>query len=239
MYSLPEELTFQPYKTFPPLPLKVVIDSWTEEQISQWESSYNEIKGFNVGIENYNGLVERRWREVFKNKKIKSSKGSLLGWYKEFLNAIGKPSIIYPPRISDIGVMINNKMYRGYELLNISPTTLHEVVTAFRKKIEAEQKTSVKENELTLKLLELAQKYHINPQDYATVGKFYDAIKCADKEFWVTANYPDGMEMDISVCSECDIWVVGEHRCSCGNRRMMLEVEGNALDGYYAYSYAY
>lgn len=30
-------------------------------------------------------------------------------------------------------------------------------------------------------------------------------------------------------------WMIGERRCSCGNNRYYLEVEGNLLDGYYSY----
>lgn len=62
-----------------------------------------------------------------------------------------------------------------------------------------------------------------------------EEIKLAE---WVAENYPDGKEVDHSCCSECSTWFVGERRCSCGNRRMYLQVEGNAIDGYYAYGMA-
>lgn len=59
------------------------------------------------------------------------------------------------------------------------------------------------------------------------------------KEEFIRKNFPDGKELEIKCCDFCDSWVVGEHRCSCGNRRMELTIEGNFLDGFYGYPSAY
>ncbi|WP_460271550.1 hypothetical protein [Bacillus sp. NEAU-Y102] len=34
-------------------------------------------------------------------------------------------------------------------------------------------------------------------------------------------------------CSECNTYVMGEHRCSCGNARISISIEGDILDGFY------
>lgn len=53
---------------------------------------------------------------------------------------------------------------------------------------------------------------------------------------FVEEKYPDGTEVDVddNIC-ECESWTVGERRCSCGNRRMYLEIEGDLLNGFWAY----
>lgn len=68
--------------------------------------------------------------------------------------------------------------------------------------------------------------------------KMIDAVEDIKRAEWVAENYPDGTELTHDACSECSTWFVGEYRCSCGNRRMYLQVEGNAVNGYYAYGMA-
>lgn len=58
------------------------------------------------------------------------------------------------------------------------------------------------------------------------------------REKWVAENCPDGIEMTHKCCDSCSDWIVGEHRCSCGSRRMNLVVDGK-YPGYYAYAEAY
>lgn len=65
-----------------------------------------------------------------------------------------------------------------------------------------------------------------------------DYVENYRRDKWIKENYPDGTEMNHSCCDTCSSWTVGEHRCSCGNRRMSLIVEGSK-DSYYAYAEAY
>ncbi len=51
-------------------------------------------------------------------------------------------------------------------------------------------------------------------------------------------NYDDGTEMEIKCCDYCSSWEVGSHRCSCGNRRMSLSIDGDFFNGFYAYGEA-
>jgi hypothetical protein len=37
----------------------------------------------------------------------------------------------------------------------------------------------------------------------------------------------EGKTIKIQCCSECSSWIGGEHRCSCGNRRMYWDFEGD------------
>lgn len=101
------------------------------------------------------------------------------------------------------------------------------------KEIEKVEKEKIKSDKELRKLalaVELAKKYQIT---YSTNEELIDLIEEKERENFRNKNYPDGTEIDQSCCQECSSWTVGEHRCSCGNRRMYLEIEGNFVDGYY------
>jgi hypothetical protein len=42
-----------------------------------------------------------------------------------------------------------------------------------------------------------------------------------------------GENIGISCCQECDDYTMGEHRCSCGNRRISATAEGYYSNGEY------
>lgn len=67
--------------------------------------------------------------------------------------------------------------------------------------------------------------------DLSTVCKRVEDVL---SEKWRSENYVEGMEMglDDNIC-ECQTWIAGEHRCSCGGRRISCNVEGNMIHGYY------
>ena len=241
MITLPEELTFKTYKKFLTFNLSEVVDNWSDQQIEEWDALYKDTIKYNDDITRYNSTIEKNWIEIFNsnNAKIKNAKGSRLGWYKEFVNAIGKPNYMYIPSITTQSIKIGEKYYSSNDLVNISPTTLKEVVNVVRIKFLQYSKTKCKETELTLKLMKLAEDYHVSVYSYENINEFFSAIKEEHKNRWILENYPDGTELDLDCCDECGTWIVGEHRCSCGNRRVYLEVEGNVLDGYIAYPYCH
>ncbi len=242
MITLPEELIFKPYQKYPTLKLQEAVDNWTIEQLEEWDTQYKETIKYNQDITSYNSNIEKNWIIIFNKNgaKIKSIKGSKLGWYKESLNAIGKPPPNYIPSFTSPSIKIGEKYYYSHDLVNVSPTTLKDLVIAARKKIDEIARTKHEEKALQVKLLKLAEEYNISPSNYDySIEMFYDAIKEEHKNRWILANYPDGKELRLKCCDECNTWVVGEHRCSCGNRRVYLEVEGDVLEGYIAYPCCY
>lgn len=122
--------------------------------------------------------------------------------------------------------------------MNRSPITLKDVWAEGRAKRERLIEQERKSNALLVACVQYAQQHQIslegllNNQIVATVHEHA-------REAWQAEQYPDGTEMEISCCSECSQWTVGDRRCSCGNRRVSLTVEGNLVDGFYAYAEAY
>lgn len=49
---------------------------------------------------------------------------------------------------------------------------------------------------------------------------------------WLNGTYHEGESISIDCCDDCDTYYYGEHRCSCGNRRISTYVEGTIGDFY-------
>lgn len=47
--------------------------------------------------------------------------------------------------------------------------------------------------------------------------------------------YNKGETLKIDACDECDTYSYGDYRCSCGNVRISMTVEGSLAEGYYSY----
>lgn len=107
-----------------------------------------------------------------------------------------------------------------------------------RKISEVEEKKRVEETKLR-KLAKAVAWAEENNVEYSSNDELFGLIDEKARQLWIDENYPDGTEVDIKCCDGCNTWVIGEHRCSCGNRRMELTVEGNFFDGFDAYPEPY
>lgn len=159
--------------------------------------------------------------------------GKVIGEHKEFkaiLKAIDIKCGRFPrqmPFPHEIRVCGEN--YRSHK----SPVTLTELVAMGkdhrRLKLEREQRSKAD----FAKAAALASTYGISLDD----PDLYNKVVAADREAFREKNYPEGTDVDHSCCDTCSSWTVGDHRCSCGNRRMSLTIEGN-IGNWYAYGEA-
>jgi hypothetical protein len=107
------------------------------------------------------------------------------------------------------------------------------------KKLAHQYKMQVGKKVSSSKLLTESIKYAITNNIDIEGYEPKDIIAVVDeyaRDKWVEDNYNDGDEIYLKHgCDECSTWFYGSHRCSCGNRRVSLSVDGNLLDGYYGY----
>jgi hypothetical protein len=128
----------------------------------------------------------------------------------------------------------------GVELWNNqSPTTiveLHEKITwQYNSKIREVQKV----DKLLVKSIEYATKNGINIEDFEPKDVISIVSEHA-KDQYLKEECPDGTEVYLKhACYECSTYTMGERRCSCGNRRISISVEGDLIDGFYHYPEAY
>lgn len=67
-----------------------------------------------------------------------------------------------------------------------------------------------------------------------------DKVNEYAKDKYLKENVPDGTEIYLkNICNECDTYIMDERRCSCGNRRIDIIVEGNIVDGFCHYPEPY
>lgn len=69
-------------------------------------------------------------------------------------------------------------------------------------------------------------------------GTFKDLVEACEEhaqKVYMAENCVDGETETIDCCGECDSYIIGQHRCECGNVRIGLEIEGDLNSGYYHY----
>jgi hypothetical protein len=130
----------------------------------------------------------------------------------------------------------DSKQYKYMDKIFIhSPTSAVSVVESFTK-----QQTEKQKKELALehaKMLEVAQEEKVQRAVIFLLNKgktlgtdFFISTAINDATNIVAEDARKEMEgktVEIQCCNECSQWTVGEHRCSCGNRRMYWEFDGD------------
>ena len=240
--ALPQELLFQNYTPIPRINLQTVVDNWPEDQVVTWENQVKETIEHNRTVYLHNQEIIDRWLSIFKatGHNPIGSRGGVASWYKEALTALGKPTGIPVSCASDCysnqTVVLAGQRYDSpMKITGHSPYTLLEVVQKARGIIQHAMETAQKNKTLEARLLGLAPSLNINPSAFSSTSDFLSAISGAAKTRWVESNYPTGTAMDFDGCEYCSEWAVGERRCSCGNRRVSLCVDGDPVIGFHAY----
>lgn len=116
---------------------------------------------------------------------------------------------------------------------NCSPTTIMELYRNLSNQLKRGKETKLKVDKHLSECYRRAVEMNIEISDL-TPEEVRDKVEEILKENFLKDNYPPGTEVSIDYnhC-ECETYTIGAHRCSCGNRRMSVWVEGNCLNGYY------
>lgn len=120
-----------------------------------------------------------------------------------------------------------------FESMKKYAETYQKEITA--KKREEEQK--LRESKEAAEAILYCQNNGIVTENLS-IQQIVDVAENHEREKWIAENYPNGRTISHSCCDYCSEWTIGERRCSCGNRRMNLVVEGKGQNRY-AYAEAY
>ena len=238
-YVLPE---FQSYESLPVLPdLDTVIWKWTREQVQEWWEVASAVAKHNQGVYRHNHQTRTVWRQIFETNGGKpwGVRGTAsLKWFDTAMDALGDPQHSSPNMHDAYGYRtftLRDEQVRPHAAVSKSPSTLMEVWDGARRlQGHWEIQQSSKTNEEAV-LMGMATKLGVDPAGFESVASFLIAVQEAAQDAWVQENYPNGTEVDIDCCYHCDTWEVGDNRCSCGNRRVYLDIQGNVVTGFYAY----
>ena len=116
-----------------------------------------------------------------------------------------------------------------------SPCTLVEVVEGARRYFEQKKENEKKANEYYRKAIQYALENNLNIEDLDQ----RQTIRCINEhagQKWMDETYPPGTEVDISCCSECSSYTMGNHRCDCGNSRISAYPEGDFINGFWLHT---
>lgn len=99
-------------------------------------------------------------------------------------------------------------------------------------KKEEEKKKNEKYLRLLARSLELAKEWNITCEDNSQlIMEVQDRAEQKYREELEAQDEP----LHHKCCDDCSSWDMGSNRCSCGNVRLELSIEGNILDGLYHY----
>lgn len=159
----------------------------------------------------------------------RNNSGKITGTHTEFKALLKQLDIkcrtSYSNKPSYMEIKVGDEKFRYHT----SPCKITEVVNYARQKLEQKQKDLINKNKELALAISLAGKYNISIEDPDLIDKVTEL----ERQEFIKNNYPNGTELSIDCCSECSSWTVGEHRCSCGNRRIYLEVDGS-INNFYA-----
>ena len=143
--------------------------------------------------------------------------------------------------IHQLTIYNDNIKYENSDKTTISIGNKYENLLEEVRKIKSTEllkKTSENKSKEDFKVyMEYAIKNNIVPD---SPEKLIIYVNEHARESFREENFPDGTEVYLKHgCDECSDWTVGEHRCSCGNRRISLTIEGNLINGFYGYPEPY
>lgn len=225
----------------------------TKEEVEELYKEWKEIEQENQQIAKENSInktaklgeivdyLKSQGIDVFKYKKntIIPQKTGYQAWFqKNVADPVSSEYPSFPPGFpyAHMGSVTIN----GIEVYNNqSPTNLVELHSRIQHQYNCQKEESEKTNQLLIKSIEYATKNGISVEGIPS-DKIVEHVNEAAKEKYLEENVPVGSEVYLKhACDECSTYIVGDRRCSCGNRRIYIEVEGDIIDGFYYYPEAY
>lgn len=250
MFFEGEAKQYQAYQTIPNIYLSDLCKWETIQKIGfdkvvELVESWSETEKFNNDVSRFNMSLQLAGinviKEFFKELKLpyekKSTRNKFLGYTKEFSTMLEQLSKKYNTK-SPIIPRISTITYNGKPLVCNGDSL--KLLKEAKLKMELSAQQEEKKTNRFKTALKIAFDNQINIVDCPTEASVIATVDEFMKEKFIEENYSNGTEVYLKhTCDECSTWYVGERRCSCGNVRVELEVEGNFIDGYYAYPVRY
>jgi len=178
--------------------------------------------------------------DVFKYKgTIIKQKNGYQAWFKKNVADVifskytpNRPSMPYahPTKVVVNGIELYN---------NQSPTNLVELYDKIAHQYQYKRKELDKNNKLLIKSVEYATANGIDIEGLESKDIICIVEEVA-KDKYLKEEFPNGTEVYLKHgCDECSTYIMGERRCSCGNRRISIVVEGDLINGFYHYPEPY
>lgn len=184
---------------------------------------------------NESGVDVHKYKRVGFIKEVSGFKA----WFKN--NVVHELEKKYPTDYPSIPrAFMDEKEVNGVLLYNnVSPVSLVELYDRISRQYKEELRKQKKNSELFIKSMEYAikNKMDIEGMDEEDIVK---TVHERAKEDFISNELSEGTEIYLNhECDFCTKYIMGEGRCSCGNRRIGISVEGNIVEGFIYYTEAY
>lgn len=240
----PSEMSFRQYRFYDYPSISTVISKYSDEQIEELDKQINETDDFNNNVDLYNSALKNKWSD-FLNEccgNVYSIHGKQRKtWVNKLFVQINAPQQRPQTMKTKLKHMVNNFRYNDKDIdvsFNSVQVNYKNAIAIIKTAIEKYNEKDAKLEKKRLMVISKAQEFNINAENFNSFSDFECVVENEARKRYINENYPDGEEIYIDCCDECNTWVIGEYRCSCGNRRIYIECDGNMFDGYCAYPMA-
>lgn len=216
-------------------------DQWKEIHKENQETSKVVHEERTQKLKEISDILQSNGIDIYKYKRsgFIPQKIGYQAWYKK--NIADAIEAKYPYYHQSIPVAhMGEKEVNGVKLYNNqSPTSMVELHDRITRQYNLKIKEVNKADKLLVKSIEYATKHNVDIEELLP-KQIINVVNEYAKNKYLEKNLPDGTEVYLKhECYECSTYIMGEHRCSCGNRRIGVTVEGNILEGFDYYPEAY
>lgn len=174
-------------------------------------------------------VLEQSGVTVYKN----AAKTDTYAWFDQNVyNAITSKYPRYFRNSIPVAHVLTQQV-NGIELVNRkSPTHVVELYDTIKAQYEQGRARQLRNDKLVQRSLQYAQQHNLD-----TTKKSIEEIRTLAnlhaKEAYTEQYVTDGTAIEMDLCQEgCDLYIVGDRRCFCGDRKMHVIVEGDLLNGF-------
>lgn len=213
----------------------------SEAEVQQIQDGWKEVTKHNEEVYKQNYTARQRVTEeaaTYLEKlgvTVRKNNGQYLAWFKNNVqDDINAQYPIFVPRtpearfgrymveIKGVTFEFNNKNYNAVTLRN-------KLLEAY----ELQKEQQVREQELFTVSLKYAISHQLSIENVSAEEIIRVANEHAKAQLLKELLEDDDSEIYFDECSECveNVYYPGEHRCSCGNRRVHLYIAGDLATG--------
>ena len=217
--------------------VKNVIKEWEEIRLYNSSTYRENLNEYTEEIKSIANDLESKGIAVYKSLKRGKKERDFTSWFStnivsplryryNLINCPREPhSTCYVP--SDYKVEID-----GVIIPRIFSSNLLDIWNAVQRYHKHGLEQIRKTNENYQKCIKFAIENDILVDVDSTPNEIITKVTEIASEKWLNGTYSEGESISIDCCDECDTYYYGEHRCSCGNRRISTYVEGTIGDFY-------
>lgn len=221
--------------TYTPEQIQQLQDDWKQIHEENKEKSIEIAKIRNEKLNEVIKALKNAGIQIDKKSKTHVTTGHLAWFDKNIVHPLREKYPSYSASIPSASMMSSSQEVKGVMVkLHRTPSSIIELHRMVTNEYERVIKQQEQKNLLLVRSIEYATKHNINIEGLTTKA-IIETVRSVAVDHYLAKELPMGTEINISCCSECSTYEMGEYRCGCGNTRISIVVEGDLVSGFYHY----